>query len=389
MEKETNTKSRNGFAGRRVLIYAAVIFPLSVVGFFAWQYSLETKSAPTKQPEKIVEENIHQMLPAEVRGVYFSAATAGREEKFPEIITAVKAKGINSLVVDAKNADGSLAFTPVSSVLADLAVVSPTIKDLDATIKKIHAEGMYLIARVPVFEDPSFAIKNKSAALKTKNNNLWKDVNGLVWTDPAAEAVWEYTVLLSRELYARGFDEIQFDYVRFPTDGDLRSIAYPYYNAKRETKRETMERFFAYLNKELRSSGIPISADLFGFTTWRQNDLGIGQWYDDVIRQVDFVSPMVYPSHYPPGTLTFSNPAAHPYEIVYDSLTKGDKAIVEAGRDGVASQRPWLQAFNMGAVYTEAMISLQIKATREAKGTGFLFWSAANNYSVLPDVTKN
>ena len=123
-----------------------------------------------------------------------------------------------------------------------------------------------------------------------------------------------------------------------------------------------------------------------------QNDLGIGQWYDDAVRTMNYVSPMVYPSHYPTGVLKFKNPADHPYEIISDSLKKGNEVIDAAAAGApapkIATQRPWLQAFDMGAKYTPTMIAAEVKAARDNHASGFMFWNASNNYDNLPDLTK-
>jgi len=331
-------------------------------------------------------------LPVEVRGVYITASTASSFDRYTKLISSIKAKGANAIVLDLKAASGSLAFVPNSATLRSEAPVKG-LYDLDKLVAAAHVQGFYVIARYPVFEDPAFAAKHPEAALHRADGSLWRDARGLYWLDPAAESVWKYNVDIAKEAYSRGVDEIQFDYIRFATDGKTSQIVYPYYDAKKNM-RSVIGGLFAYLDQNLRSQGIPISADVFGFTTWHQTDLGIGQWYADTLAHFDFVSPMVYPSHYPSGTLGFKNPAAHPYEIVFDSLKKGGEvaATMKAEAESpppMASQRPWLQAFNMGAIYTPEMIYAQIKAARDQGASGFLLWNAGNNYSSLPNLTSN
>ena len=348
--------------------------------------------APTKVNEPAAEKTVHFPLPSEVRGVYITASTASSFNNFTALLAKVKAKGANTIVLDVKASGGALAFEPTSSALKAEAPVKILIADLDRLVASVHDNGFYLIARFPVFEDPAFAGKNPTLALHQTGGGLWHDAHGLAWLDPSAQAAWKYTADIAKELYARGFDEVQFDYVRFATDGSTSKIVYPSYDPKRENMRSVIGRFFAYMDNELRGAGIPISVDVFGFTTWHQTDLGIGQWYADALSHFDFVSAMVYPSHYPAGTLHFKNPAEHPYEIVVDSLKKGGEVVTRLSADPthphLATQRPWIQAFNMGAVYTPAMITAQIKAARDAGSSGFLLWNAANNYSSLPDLTK-
>lgn len=334
----------------------------------------------------------HRSLPAELRGIYVTSAVAGSDKRLSALLESTGKLGYNAVVVDLKNDSGSLAFTPKSAELLAEAPVNKTIADLEKVVEATHSAGFYLIARVPVFQDPAYAKKHPATALKRSNGSLWQDRRGLSWVDPAAEASWKYNVAVAKEAYDRGFDEVQFDYIRFATDGDTKNIVYPYYDAKKEKFRGVLARLFVYLDAELRGNGIPISVDLFGFTTWHQNDLGIGQWYDDGVRHFDFVSPMVYPSHYPAGTLGYANPAKYPYEIVADSLKKGNEVLVAAktadAKTRLATQRPWLQAFDMGATYNADMMLAQIKASRDNGSSGFIFWNAANNYARLPDLSK-
>jgi hypothetical protein len=356
----------------------------------------DTLPAPASVPAAAAEKTvpiIHVTAPAEVRGIYITSATAGDEKRFSGIADSVKARGINSFVVDLKNDGGSLAFSPKNGALKAEAKTNVPLGNLAAFATKVHGEGFYLIGRIPVFEDPNYAIGHPQFALKRADGKLWTDQNGLAWLDPASSEVWKYNAEVAEEAYASGFDEIQFDYARFATDGATSAIVFPVYDKNKETYRQVISRFFAYLRSEVGGKGVTISMDVFGFTTWHQNDLGIGQWYDDAIRTMDYVSPMVYPSHYPAGVLKFSNPAAHPFEIINDSLKKGNEVITKAASENpppkLATQRPWLQAFNMGAIYTPEMISAEVNAARANKVSGFLFWNARNDYSSLPDLKKN
>ena len=352
------------------------------------QEGAEIKAASETAAPLLPAPDAHLPLPAEVRGVYVTASMASSFDRYAKLISSVKAKGANAVVLDLKGSTGSLAFLPETAPLRAEAPVKK-LYDLDKLAAATHEQGLYLIARMPVFEDPDYAAKHPESALKRAGGKLWQDAKGLYWLDPASEAVWKYHADVAKEAYDRGCDEIQFDYIRFATDGKTSQIVYPYYDGK-EGMRSVIGELFAYFDKTLRSEGIPISVDVFGFTTWHQTDLGIGQWYADALADFDAVSPMVYPSHYPSGTLGFKNPADHPYEIVSDSLKKGGEvsAQIQAGTAGAkaGAQRPWLQAFNLGAVYTPAMVSAEIKAARDEGAKGFLLWNAGNDYSSIPDL---
>jgi hypothetical protein len=387
---ENSSRKNNAFR-----IGAAVILVLAAAGaalFLVPQKNTAKIAFSGASAAATVPPATHLPAPPEVRGVYLVAATAGNASKFDAIADAVKKKGVNALVVDLKNTDGSLAFVSDDVDLKTEAGKTTPLKDLAAFAAKAHELGFYLIGRMPVFEDPNYALGHPALALKTAGGKIWTDRNGLAWLDPDATAVWDYDAAIARAAYAAGFDEIQFDYVRFATDGATSKIVFPIYDKTKETMREVISRFFSYLGSELKEKGIPVSVDVFGFVTWHQNDLGIGQWYDDAVRSANYVSPMVYPSHYPTGVLKFKNPAEHPYEIISDSLMKGNEVIgaALAGDPSlrIATQRPWLQAFDMGAKYTPAMIMDEVRAARDNKSSGFLFWNARNDYSNLPDLSQ-
>jgi len=343
-------------------------------------------SSPTPPPEEDTAVSLHVPLPEEVRGIYISSPSAG-SAAYGKLIALAVERGLNALVVDVKDHDGAISFVPEDAELAPYVAKTPAY-DLDTVVAAAHKAGLYLIARISTFQDTVYAERHPDRALQRAGGSLWRDRRGLAWVDPASIDAWRYNVSLSREAHRRGFDEIQFDYIRFATDGDLKAIRYPVHD-RSESFRSVIGRFFAYLDHELRAEGVPISADLFGFTTWHQSDLGIGQWLADGLAHFDHISPMVYPSHYPSGTLSLQNPAAHPYEIVHDSMGKANEVVAEL-KGGetpaahVGTLRPWLQAFDLGAVYTTQMVMAQVRAARENGNSGFLFWNAKNTYQTLP-----
>ncbi len=386
MEEEIKTKK---FPRRSIFVLAVALLILGAA-VYCYPRAVADRAVPPLVVEKAPRTN-HLAVPSEVRAIYITAEMAGNEKRFSEVVNLGKSRGINSLVVDLKNENGSLAFLPKNETLKAEIGKNVPLGDLGVFADKVHGLGLYLIARMPVFEDPNYAIGHPAFALKRSGGKLWTDANGLAWLDPASEDVWKYNSAVATEAYTLGFDEIQFDYIRFATDGVTSAIVFPVYDKKKETYRQVISRFFSFLDSELRAKGIPISADVFGFVTWHQSDLGIGQWYDDAIRTMDYVSPMVYPSHYPSGVLQFKNPAAHPYEIIADSLKKGNEVISLAAKDPdlkLATQRPWLQAFDMGAKYTPELILAEVKASRDNNASGFMFWNARNDYSNLPVLTN-
>jgi hypothetical protein len=243
-------------------------------------------------------------------------------------------------------------------------------------MKIIHDKNIYPIARIVTFKDPALAEKRHDLALKRKNGTIWRDRKGLAWVDPHNKTVWEYTINIAKEAAKMGFKEIQFDYVRFPTDGNMKDVVFPYDNGKK--KEDVILEFLTYAKKELAPYNVFVSADVFGLTTMTKDDMKIGQKFEKVITQVDYVCPMVYPSHYGAGNYGFSNPNAHPYEVVKSALLDGLK---KKGQTPVII-RPWLQDFNLGTPkYGPAQVRAQMKAAYDAGIEEWILWNASNRYT--------
>ena len=302
------------------------------------------------------------------------------------------------------------------------------ITKINSVIKRLHDEGIYVIARVTVFQDPILAkarpewaihrsIANASSSAPAINfsstASLWYDNKKLAWMDPSASGVWDYNIAIAKDAAARGFDEINFDYIRFASDGNLSAMRFPVYSAKTETKRAAIARFFKYLRDQL--SGITISADLFGLSTVNYDDLGIGQRLEDAAPYFDALAPMVYPSHYAAGSFGYKNPANYPYEIIKTSMdgalkklnaladgqTGGTASTSSATTTGVsatsslplatsplvlAKLRPWLQDFNLGATYDVTKVKAEIQAVNDTVGKtgrfgGWMMWNSSNVYT--------
>jgi hypothetical protein len=204
-----------------------------------------------------------------------------------------------------------------------------------------------------------------------------------VWLDPAAREVWHYNVAVAEDALSRGVDEINFDYIRFPSDGDLKSMHFPKWDGI-SPRHELIAQFFGFLRRQL--EGSTISGDLFGLATVNRDDLGIGQIIEDAFRSFDYVCPMVYPSHFAPGFLGKEKPAEHPYHVVHYSMKSARRRLLAMGPE-IASRaeiRPWLQDFSLATEYNLEMVRAQIKAVIEALGedyVGFTMWNARNRYT--------
>jgi hypothetical protein len=324
-------------------------------------------------PEKI----LHLKKPDYVRGIYLTASSAGNDSYRQKLIVNLKKGYINSVVIDIKDYSGYILYdTQVAEVNE---IQGKKIRmDVDQVIDDFHEVGIYTIARQTVFQDPVLAEAKPELAMHTKAGNIWRDNKNLAWLDPGNEKVWEYNLAISREAILLGFDEINFDYMRYPSDGPMSSLDYNLPPEKQ--KYDVMKSFYQYLSKNI--SGLtPISVDMFGLVmdNVKDNyDLNIGQRLIDALDYFDDIDPMMYASHYPKNYLGYENSAEHPGEVVAYGL-KISQATTTNRR---AKIRPWLQAFSIGAVYDQEKIKAQIRATEAATSTsGWLFWNARNVYA--------
>lgn len=325
------------------------------------------------------------ITPQKVKGIYLTGYTFSNKKRREELINLVKETELNSVVVDLKDPAGKFMFLPISEKIKDwpLSAVAISRDDYQAILAQLQDENIYTIARITTFQDPTAVKSFPTLALKNKSNNIWSDYKGVTWLDMTNPEVWQIVVEQTMEAALIGYDEVQFDYIRFPSDGDIKQIKYHNF-LEDQKKHEAITEFFKYLKSELKGLPIPLSIDLFGLTYQRRSDpdydLNIGQRLADVALYFNFISPMVYPSHYPSGFLSFINPADHPYEIVSKALMEGN-LILETVTTSMASTRPWLQDFDLGADYNSTMIRAQIKAADENKATGWLLWNARNVYT--------
>jgi len=312
--------------------------------------------------------------PAQIKGIYLTAYSAGNSKKLEKIIDLIKKTELNAAVIDIKDYSGKVLYDSQLELVKKLKLKNNRIGDATALIKKLHDNEIYVIARLTVFQDPELAKYRPEWAFKNKNGKIWRDKLGLAWVDAGNKNIWRYNLALAKEATALGFDEINFDYVRFPSDGRIRDI-----NFKLEGKKkyEIMKDFFQYLNQEMAESNVKTSLDFFGLTMEQRDDMNIGQRLVDAVDEVDYISPMMYPSHYYSGHLGFKNPADHPKEVIANGIKKG-LPLFDGKR---AKFRPWLQAFNLGAKYDGEKIRAQIDEVEKQPNAGWLLWNAANRYT--------
>ncbi|HXF44326.1 MAG TPA: putative glycoside hydrolase [Candidatus Paceibacterota bacterium] len=343
--------------------------------------------------------------PETVKAIYATNWSAGTPSKLDYLINIIDNTELNALVVDIKDYSGYVGYKTGVEDVKKYDAEEVRIEDVNSLVRRLHDKGIYAIARLAVFQDPRLALARPDLAVKdSRTGEVWKDHKGLYWMDPASKIVWDYNLSIIRDVLTHGFDEINLDYIRFPSDGNLEVVTYPFWNGT-TPKHEIIAAFFHYLRRELPNT--KLSADIFGQATIDYGDNGIGQVIEDAYESFDYVAPMVYPSHYIPNFLGLGNPATHPYEVVKYSMDSAlarlinyNQKLMTTSTSSVAGHRlsvklrPWLQAFDLGADYTPEMVRKQISAVYDAAKSspelldGFMLWDASNMYdrrALLPE----
>jgi hypothetical protein len=321
--------------------------------------------------------------PQIIKAIYLTGWSAGNPTKIKYLLNLATTTEINAVVIDIKDYSGYVGYNIKVPEVEKYKAKEIRISQINRLIKQLHDAGIYVIARITIFQDPRLALARPDLTVKSKKTgNSWQDKKGLSWIDPAAEEAWNYNIAIAKEASQRGFDELNFDYIRFPSDGDLNDMVFPFWDEK-ISKSSVLKSFFKTLRQQL--TGTKISADLFGLATINQDDLGIGQVIENAYEYFDYVYPMVYPSHYAAGFIGYQNPALYPYEVIKYSLDSAVKRLTASSTAFSAGLRPWLQDFDMGAVYNAEMVRKEIQATVDALGekfSGWLLWNPENVYSL-------
>jgi hypothetical protein len=361
---------------RRITIVVTLVLASAAVAYAARVIRADEQAA--KQPERaavIAQQATKQVVkplepPKVMRGVHVTMALASIPGKLDEYLSL---DGLNTIELDVKDENGEIGFVPSAVPLArQIGAAKPYYKPRQVA-KKIHDRGVYLIGRVVVMEDPVLSLQRPDLAIQRRGGGRWVNHAGLGWANPYDRRVWDYNVDIAEVAARTGFDEIQFDYVRFPSDGDMASVVYP---GKTSTPPGwVIAQFVHYAAKRLKPLGVRVSADVFGLSATR--DLGIGQVPRRIGRYLDAIYPMVYPSHYASGEFNLEDPNAAPGATVAYSLRDFNRELARTR----AKIIPWLQDFSLGRTYTLADIQEQIDSARRAKTAGYLLWNAAGVYT--------
>ena len=345
-----------------------------------------------------VSQPVTDMLAADValepfvfRGVYIPFGLLPLPDTVYGILDLVQETGMNGVVVDVKGDWARIAWDSPNPVAQEIEAYSPYGMDLRELVEECHRRGIYIIGRIVVFKDELLGKTKPEWAVKRADGSLYTDYEGLAWVDPFRQEVRDYNIALAVEVAELGFDEVQLDYLRFPSDGA--GVLHLLYGedaveADFDTRTAAMAEFCAQIYAAMERTPAFLSADIFGLTPFvdASRDMGIGQRVEDIAPSMDYVSPMAYPTTYAPGTLGFPDPGREPYQFVYrtvHALRQRTGTIV----------RPWLQYYSIGGIYYGTFEFLeQRKAAEDAGAQGWIWWNARGQYepdAFYPDAVAN
>ena len=366
-----------------LLIALAVFYHLELLPFAQVMGGhgelVDDEKAPVnfENPESREEEARLALLQKALsaRGLYVTMDAFGTPSSFSDIITFVRENpGLNCFVIDVKDNHGRIPFRAEG-----IPSKPASYNHFSGLVNVLEQEGYYLIARIVAFQDPFMAQAEPQQAIRNADGSLWKDVDGRLWLNPYDIKNWEFVKDICLWALDMGFHEVQLDYVRFPDSAqglETRGVLMPGHEDF-ESRGNAVAAFLEYMREALDEKAY-LSADVFGFVTIAQDDMGIGQRLEQLAASVDFISPMVYPSHYyNAGIYGFDVPEQHPYEVVYKAM--GEALRRTQGLKGKI--RPWLQDFSMRFHYGTKEVQSQIDAVFEHDIETYMLWNPANIYT--------
>ena len=358
--------------------------------------STDVADNSSQVPEESLGNDMAKLLipPVKVKGIYVTGPAAG-SERMEQLIDLVSSTELNTMVIDVKNDEGNLTYKMEVQASANLEAGIRYVKDMPALVERLHQQGIYVIARIVCFKDPVLAAARPELALRLPDGKAVMDANGLAWVNPYKEEVWDYLCTLAECASRDGFDEIQFDYVRFPIGNDANAADYGV-DMSTYPREAGLTDFFNYASKRLHEKQIIFGADLFGTIIGSDVDRDrTGQNYLSIAEHTDAICPMIYPSHYANETFGMNVPDQYPYETIANALQLSKEELGETDSPkGVV--RPWLQCFN--AIWVDGHITYgskevhdQIQAVYDAGYEEWFLWHASNHYeqvkSALTDYT--
>ena len=349
---------------------------------------VELTTAAAPEPETETEAPEPERIPVKVKGVYLSAYVAGTASMMDEIIQHIDETEVNAVVIDVKDDNGRITFAMDSPMVSEIGAVEAFIPDIDGLMKKLKDHGIYTIARVVAFRDPYLPEQKPELALKLADGSIYRDNKGLAWVNPYKQEAWDYLVEVGIEAHKAGFDEVQFDYIRFSTERGIGDVVYDEADTQGRSRTEIISQFVEYAYEKLAAEGVYVAADVFGAIIGGGVDSdNVGQSYGDMAASLDYICPMIYPSHYGDGNFGIDHPDTQPYDTILAALqgSKADLRRYQAEGARQAVVRPWLQDFTASYLehyieYGDEQVRQQIQAVYDAGYDEWLLWSAACRY---------
>lgn len=364
-----------------------------------WQV---TETETEVNPDYVIDEEIWMKdfvdtrKRTDVHGIY--VATAFLANKMDYVLNLADTTEVNALVIDIKESKGYIAYRMDLQTAKEIGSLTSTVRDMPALIKTLKEHGMYLIARVVCMEDPILAKGRPDLALYKKDGTPYRDSSGLAWVNPYRQEVWDYIRDISLKCVELGFDEINYDYVRFPTDNGAKDIDYGV-DTEENPKTEAIIGGIKSLCELLKPLGVFVSCDVYGAIISSSVDAKlVGQNYFRMAQYLDYICPMIYPSHYSNGYYNLDIPDAHPYDLIYYALMSSKKTLYMIDDSGnKAMVRPWLQDFTATWVkghlnYGPEEVRAEINGVYDSGHSEWLLWNAAINYNtgaLLPKETDS
>ncbi len=333
------------------------------------------------RPFKIKSDNngtIFKLDRINVQALYLTFWGASNNSKtFARILKIIDETKVNAIVVDVKNEYGSTSYkTSFSQANSYGADKDRTNRNIKKFIDLLKSKNIYTIARIVTFKDELQALNNPDYAIKKSNGEIWRNHDNMAWVDPFDKRAHEYTISIAEEAAKAGFDEINFDYIRFPAKSGLKFSK----KNTQENRVKAIDEFLATAQKRLRKYGVFISVDTYGNVCWSKGDNNIGQTVSSLAAHADYLAPMLYPSGFASGSFYFEYPSEHPHAVIYRSI-KNIKDRIDSSR-----VRPWLQYFKDYAhkkrEYKKFEVNEQIRAADDVNTSGWMMWSPSSRYDL-------
>ena len=325
-------------------------------------------------------------IPTKVKGVYVTSRVAS-SNLIDKLVELVDTTEVNAMVIDIKDDQGKITYAMDSDMAQEIGAVTNTITDVETLVSTLKEKGIYLIARIVAFKDPYLAEQRQELAIKNQDGSLYRDNNDECWVNPYNHDVWDYLLEVATQAATVGFNEIQFDYIRFSTGGKISEADFGE-DAKTKNKQEVITEFTKYVYEKLKPLGVFVSADVYGTIISSSIDAGlVGQDYVEMSKYLDYICPMIYPSHYGEGNYGIKYPDLEPFNLIRKVMTASKTKLdqIPAGEHR-AIVRPWLQDFTASWIkhhmkYGGPELREQIKGVYSAGYEEWLLWNASCNYS--------